>query len=160
MATRTKPPGKEGRWIETYSAAETHQWGLKMGKILKRGAALMLIGKVGCGKTTFVRGLAEGLGIRVDSTEVVSPTFVLIHEYPCRIPLYHVDLYRLKSLNSDDAALISEYLDAGGITAIEWADHARRLFPENYLQINFKHGGGDKRKLRWKTVGLFKWSSS
>ena len=88
-----------------------------------RGAVVLLYGELGAGKTAFVRGLAEGLG--ADPTEVSSPTFTLIQEYAGRLPLYHVDLYRLERAEVDDLGL--DELEAGaGVVAIEWADRLPR----------------------------------
>jgi tRNA threonylcarbamoyladenosine biosynthesis protein TsaE len=90
---------------------------------LTPGAVVLLYGELGAGKTAFVRGLAEGLG--ADPAEVSSPTFTLIQEYRGRVPVYHVDLYRLERVEVDDLGL--EELEAGdGVVAIEWADRLPR----------------------------------
>ena len=94
---------------------------------LEPGSVLLLEGGLGAGKTTFVRGLAEGLGL--DPDDVSSPTFALIHEYrDGQIPLFHVDLYRLEGRASEDLGL-EELQTAGGVLAIEWPERLTRAIP-------------------------------
>ena len=100
--------------------------GRELAKALATGAVVLLSGDLGAGKTAFVRGLAEGLGI--DPAEVTSPTFTLIQEYRGgRFPLFHVDLYRLKVIEVDGLGL-DEITLGGGVTAIEWPDRLPRSF--------------------------------
>ena len=104
----------------TKSEGETAAIASTLAADLKPGAVLLLSGNLGAGKTAFVRGLAEGLG--VDPTEVSSPTFTLVHEYRGgRLTLYHVDLYRLDRAATDDLGL-DELGVADGVLAIEWPD--------------------------------------
>ncbi len=104
----------------TSSEHETHEVAQRLAMSLKAGDVLLLSGNLGAGKTAFVRGLAEGLGI--DPSEVSSPTFTLIHEYRGgRLTLYHVDLYRLDSAAATDLGL--EEMGVGdGVLAIEWPE--------------------------------------
>ena len=107
----------------THAEAETIAVARALGATLRAGAVVLLYGDLGAGKTAFVRGLAEGLG--ADPDEVSSPTFTLIQEYAGRLPLYHVDLYRLERAEVDDLGL--DELEAGaGVVAIEWADRLPR----------------------------------
>jgi tRNA threonylcarbamoyladenosine biosynthesis protein TsaE len=107
----------------TRSEAETMAVARELGARLGPGAIVLLYGELGAGKTAFVRGLAEGLGASPD--EVSSPTFTLIQEYAGRLPVYHVDLYRLERAEVDDLGLGE--LEAGaGVVAIEWADRLPR----------------------------------
>ena len=106
---------------------------------------VLLSGDLGAGKTAFVRGLAEGLGI--DPGSVSSPTFTLIQEYRGgRLPLHHVDLYRLQPIEVDDLGLDELTLE-GGVTAIEWPDRLPRGFSEA-VHVRIEHGDGDMRTIR------------
>ena len=111
---------------------------------LNAGAVLLLSGDLGAGKTAFVRGLAEGLGISAD--EVTSPTFTLVHEYHGgRLPLIHVDLYRLDRADLDDIGLDDE-LAARGVIAIEWAERLVRRVP-GAVSVAITDQGGDRRRI-------------
>ena len=111
---------------------------------LTAGSVLLLSGDLGAGKTAFVRGLAEGLGIRAD--EVTSPTFTLVHEYRGgRLPLIHVDLYRLDRADLDDIGL-DEDLAVRGVVAIEWAERLSRRV-RGAVAVTIADGGGDRRRI-------------
>ena len=126
----------------THSERETAAVGREIAAHLRPGDVVLLAGELGAGKTAFVRGLAEGLGI--DPTEVTSPTFTLIQEYAGgRVPLYHVDLYRLKPVEVDDLGLDDLTME-GGVTAIEWPDRLPRPF-EPALRVRIDHGDHDTR---------------
>jgi len=126
----------------THSEAETSAAGRELASKIGRGSVLLLSGDLGAGKTAFVRGLAEGFGL--NPHDVTSPTFTLIQEYRGgRLPLYHVDLYRLKSIEVDDLGL-DEMMMAGGVTAIEWPDRLPRSL-EGAVLVNIQHGDGDER---------------
>ena len=111
----------------THSERETHEVAQQLAASLKAGDVLLLSGNLGAGKTAFVRGLAEGLGI--DPSDVSSPTFTLIHEYRGgRLTLYHVDLYRLDSAATTDLGL--EEMGVGdGVLAIEWPENLSHTLP-------------------------------
>lgn len=123
----------------SHSAEETTALGEQLAATLPRGAVIALAGDLGAGKTHFVKGLAAGCGF---SGDVTSPTFTLIHEYSGgRLTLYHIDLYRL---DSPDEALrigLDEYLDGGGVTAIEWADKFPELIPPDAVWVRMRHAG-------------------
>ena len=105
---------------ESRSEADTIQIGAAMAASLRPGAVLLLSGDLGAGKTAFVRGLADGLGI--DPADVTSPTFTLVHEHrQGRLPLVHVDLYRLEKVDLDELGMDSELAERG-VLAIEWAE--------------------------------------
>lgn len=130
--------------ISTSSEAETVAAGREFARGLEAGAIVLLSGDLGAGKTAFVRGMAEGLGI--PAAEVSSPTFTLIQEYRGgRLPLYHVDLYRLKSIEVEDLGL-DELTLAGGVTAIEWPDRIPVTFPGSLL-VRIDHGEADQRTI-------------
>jgi tRNA threonylcarbamoyladenosine biosynthesis protein TsaE len=130
--------------LVTSSEEETVAVGHEFASTLRAGSIVLLSGDLGAGKTAFVRGLAVGLGI--DPRDVTSPTFTLVQEYRGgRLPLFHVDLYRLKSIEVDDLGLDETTL-AGGITAIEWPDRLPRPF-EGALRVTIEHGDGDARTI-------------
>jgi tRNA threonylcarbamoyladenosine biosynthesis protein TsaE len=129
--------------ITTLSEDETEAAGERLARQLRGGDVVLLYGNLGAGKTAFVRGLARGVGAPVE--EVSSPTFTLVQEYAGRIPLYHVDLYRLEPREVDDLGL--EDLIAGdGIVAIEWAErwHGR---PEDAIEVRLTDAGEDRRTI-------------
>ena len=115
---------KPTRWN---SEADAIAWGAQLGAHLQPGAVVALVGDLGAGKTHVTKGIAAGLGY---AAEVTSPTFTLLHEYiGGRCPLFHFDLYRLNSLSEALALGWDEYLEAGGVCVIEWADKFSQLCP-------------------------------
>ena len=129
---------------QSSSEAQTRQIAAAFAKTLRAGAVVMLKGDLGAGKTAFVRGLAEGLGI--DPGEVTSPTFTLVHEYRGgRLPLIHVDLYRLDRADLDEIGFDQD-LAAAGITAIEWPERLSRAIT-GAISIHITDRGGDQRDI-------------
>jgi len=129
----------------THSEAETSAVGSDLAGSLTAGSVVLLTGDLGAGKTAFVRGLAAGLGIEPEA--VSSPTFTLIQEYRGgRLPLHHVDLYRLRSIEVDDLGLDELTLE-GGVTAIEWPDRLPRAFA-SAVHVRIEHGDGDTRTIQ------------
>jgi tRNA threonylcarbamoyladenosine biosynthesis protein TsaE len=129
----------------TASETETAAVGRDLAQSLRPGDTVLLHGELGAGKTAFVRGLAEGLG--VPPGDVSSPTFTLIQEYRGgRLPLFHVDLYRLDDPREiDDLGL--EEIAAGGVVAIEWAEKLRQP-PAEAIAVRITHGDGDSRTIQ------------
>jgi tRNA threonylcarbamoyladenosine biosynthesis protein TsaE len=128
----------------THSEAETAAVGSSLAQRLVPGSVVLLDGDLGAGKTALVRGLAEGLGIDPDT--VSSPTFTLVQEYRGgRLPLYHVDLYRLQSVEVADLGLEEFVLD-GGVLAIEWPDRLPEAFPAA-IAVRLEHTGDDTRTI-------------
>ncbi len=128
----------------------TQEWGRKLGQMLPAGSILLLKGNLGAGKTSLVQGIGRGLGIK---EEVVSPTFNIINEYhEGRIPLYHLDLYRLNSLEVE-YLYPDQYWDGEdfplGITAVEWPERLNCL-PENYLQIELTQKQEGREVTLWE----------
>lgn len=129
-----------GSELVTRSREETEALGERIGRAARGGDVLALWGELGAGKTALVRGVAKGLGI--PQHEVTSPTFVIVHEHhEGRLPLYHVDLYRI---GPDDARSTGwdEGFAARGVTAIEWPDRVARELPEDRLDIRIDLAGG------------------
>ncbi len=120
--------------------------GQQLALILQSGDVLMLYGELGAGKTTFTQCLATGLEIGEDQY-VSSPSFALLHEYHGRLPLFHMDLYRLTDEDDIEAAGLTEYLSREGVCCIEWPDRLGELIPEEYLGINIRYSGPESRIL-------------
>ena len=130
--------------VTTHSESETADVGRRLAPTLSPGSVVLLIGDLGAGKTALVRGLAEGLGVPPD--EVSSPTFTLMQEYRGgRVPLIHVDLYRLNDAREiDDLGL--EELGLESVLAIEWAEKLPRPMADA-IEVRIEHGDGDVRRL-------------
>jgi tRNA threonylcarbamoyladenosine biosynthesis protein TsaE len=106
------------------------------------GTVVALSGDLGAGKTCFIQGLAEGLGVE---GPVTSPTFIMIAEHAGRLPLYHVDLYRTGSLAEIRRLGLDELLDGAGVTAIEWAEKAEPLLPPRTIRVRIRGAGDEPR---------------
>src|SRR5688572_5006380 len=132
----------------TDSEHETFALGERLAATLQRGAFVLLHGDLGAGKTAFVRGMAAGLGANPE--DVSSPTFVLVQHYKGRVPLTHVDLYRLDSAAAvDDLGL--EEMASGAVVAIEWAERLPRPF-ESSVTVKIEDLGGDVRRITMETA--------
>ena len=128
----------------TYNENETMLEGEKLGKTLLPGSVIALYGNLGAGKTAFTRGLAAGLGIAMD---VSSPTFTIVNEYPGKTPLFHFDMYRLES----EAELFDigwdDYLERGGVCAVEWSEKVPSAFPPETIKVILTRLDKNTRKL-------------
>ena len=131
------------RELETASAEDTEAEGERLGRTLQRGDLLLLVGPLGAGKTTFVRGLARGIG---SADAVASPTFVLVRNYRGRVPLAHVDLFRLDRAPELRDLGLEELLDEGAVV-VEWGD---RLEAPGARVITIEPIDGDRRRLRFE----------
>ena len=122
--------------IETNSEKETYAFGLELGKKAHAGQVYTLVGDLGVGKTVFTQGLAEGLGI---SDAVNSPTFTIVQIYEeGRIPLYHLDVYRIGDISEMDEIGYEDYFYGDGVCLIEWANLIEELLPERYVEIRIE----------------------
>ena len=115
------------------------------------GEVVALKGELGAGKTVFVRGLASGLAL--DPKDVTSPTFTLIQEYHGRLPLIHVDLYRLEHLQELAHIGFYEYLNSTSVVAIEWAERLGEDLPSDRLEIYLEHRKRSGRKATFTPIG-------
>lgn len=122
----------------TRSPGETRALGRLLGKVAKPQTSVCLIGDLGAGKTTFVQGLAEGLGI---SGPVTSPTFTIVSEYQGRLPLYHADVYRLGEAAAEEPLGLEEYFEGNGVAVVEWAEWVEPLLPDDRLTIRIERAG-------------------
>ncbi len=132
--------------LHTDSAEKTKRIGRIIGKHLLPGAVVTLQGELGAGKTTLVKGIAKGLGLASEKI-VSSPTFVLIHEYTARKKIYHIDWYRLRSVEGADEALAEECFASDSITLVEWPERGKSLIPLNAVAIRISHRGFCSRSL-------------
>ena len=136
------------RIIQTYSAEETQRLGQQIGRCVTAGMIIGLCGDLGAGKTCLVKGIATGLGIAAE--EVVSPTFTLVTEhYRGRIPLYHLDLYRLEGVAVEELGF-EEYLFGQGVAVIEWFQFLTGSLGDlidEHLLVAFEYGEKDNRIL-------------
>jgi len=129
----------------TQSPEETRQFAADLAKKLKPGAVLALHGDLGSGKTCFVQGLAEALGVK---TVVNSPTFAIVNEYHGRCRLYHVDLYRINSGAEAEALGMDDFMEGDGITTIEWPEVIFPLLPKSAIHIYFEFMDINRRRIR------------
>lgn len=125
----------------------TRAIGRSLGCVAEPGLVVALIGPLGAGKTHFVRGVAEGLGV-ADSRIVSSPTFVLLQEYSGRLPIYHFDIYRLTRPADFLGLGPEEYLEGDGVCLIEWADRVLDHLPTDRLEIQLLLRGESARDLK------------
>ncbi len=134
--------------FKTKSAEETVSCGVHISSLLKAGDVVALKGDLGSGKTTFVRGLVKGLN-GVSGEEVTSPTFVLMHEYQGKWPIYHIDSYRLENAEDARAAGLEEFFYTDGIALVEWAERIEALMPAPAFTIEFKFLNNSEREIRF-----------
>jgi tRNA threonylcarbamoyladenosine biosynthesis protein TsaE len=134
--------------IKTESAEETMAFAEKLGRALHKGDVLTLAGDLGAGKTTFTKGLAKGLDI---TRNVNSPTFTIIKEYTGRLPLYHMDVYRLE--DSDEDLGFEEYFSGDGVSVVEWAVFIEEYLPDDRLDIVVSHHGEQLREISLTPIG-------
>lgn len=138
-----------GREWTSSSEARTRGLGEALGQVLRPGDVVALVGELGAGKTTFVQGVARGLGV---SGYVASPTFTLVQEYRGRVYLYHVDLFRIGPEDLDGIGF-DELLDSGAAVVVEWADRASDRMPADCLWV-YIHGTGSRvRRLDVRATG-------
>ena len=141
--------------IKSKSKEETRSLGRSIAPYLKAGDVVLLEGDLGAGKTTFTGGVGEGLDCKED---VISPTFNIMKCYfKGRLPLYHIDAYRLENQNTELG--LEEYIEGDGVSLIEWPVYIEPLIPEGSLHVTLKNLGGDVREItlegegeHWKEV--------
>jgi tRNA threonylcarbamoyladenosine biosynthesis protein TsaE len=135
----------------SHSPAETRALAARLGQRLAPGDVVALDGELGSGKTEFVHGLAEGLG--VPPRMVASPSFTLMHEYPGRLTLVHLDLYRLEDLPPEILPDLEEYLSGPQVVVVEWARRLAPLLPGDYLEVHLEITGESDRRLSFTGHG-------
>ncbi len=134
------------------SAAATRRLGRRLGRAALPGTCLALIGPLGAGKTQLAKGVAEGLGVR---SVVNSPTFIIVNEHAGRLPLFHVDAYRLTDGDEARQAGVFDERQAEGVTVIEWADRLDGWLPADVLRIELEPDphAVNRRRIRWQATG-------
>ncbi|MGH7814882.1 MAG: tRNA (adenosine(37)-N6)-threonylcarbamoyltransferase complex ATPase subunit type 1 TsaE [Candidatus Binataceae bacterium] len=136
--------------IESRSPHETKSWGRRLAALLEGGELIGFIGDLGAGKTVFIKGLASGLHLREE--DILSPTFTMIQEHRGRIPLYHIDLYRLETAGLDDLGL-REYLFSEGVAAVEWFERLREGAELDYLSVKIDFAAANARRIEFSAAG-------
>lgn len=121
----------------SHSPQETEAIGEMLGKTLRGGTVIAYRGGLGMGKTAFTRGLARGLGY---TGRVTSPTFTIVNEYSGRLPLFHFDMYRLPDSDALFDIGWEDYLDRGGVCAVEWSENVSDALPEDTLRVTIARG--------------------
>ena len=123
---------------------QTISFGRHIGAVAQAGDVILLTGDLGAGKTTLTQAIGQGLDVD-PSCYITSPTFSLLHEYPGRLPLYHMDLYRLSGEEEVEELGFEEYLYGHGLTVIEWPDRLGGLLPDSYIEIKITAPTADSR---------------
>jgi len=138
--------------IVSHGSEQTRRFGYHLGTLAQPGDVVLLQGEFGTGKTTFTQGVARGLGL--DPHYVNSPTFTLINEYTSgRQRLYHIDLYRLETMEEIESLGLEDYFDGSGVTVVEWPEHGEPFLPGDYLLVRFSYLSETKRTLRFYAHG-------
>jgi len=129
---------------ESEGPAATEALGAELAAGLAPGDVVLVSGELGTGKTTFVRGASRALGV---AGAVTSPTFTIGRRYAGRVPVAHVDLYRLDDLGEEDPALLADYLGPDVVTFVEWPERAGDRVPAAARRVRLEHLGGDRRRV-------------
>jgi len=128
----------------SHGEAQTRRLGARLAPFLRPGDVLALSGELGTGKTRWVQGVCQGLGV---TAPVISPTFTLVNEYNGQLPVYHIDLYRLPNAGEVLSFGLEDYLYGNGVTLIEWAERAEHFLPPQYLAVELFHLEETKRRV-------------
>ena len=144
----SQPPSLNSLNLSLDSEEQTLEIGERLAHLLTGGDVLALTGSLGAGKTLMTRGMALGLGITAE--QVTSPTFTLIQSYEGRLPVIHVDLYRLENPLAILQLGLEDYFNPQNIVIIEWADRLLQILPPDYLALHLEHG--DAETIRHLTI--------
>lgn len=138
-------------FIDTLSPEQTQSVAARIASFVRAGDVISLTGDLGAGKTTFTQGLAEALQC---DTRPTSPTFTIVQEYDCVLPLYHFDAYRLAGPQELERLGFEEYFYGQGVSVIEWGDKVARLLPPETLSIEFTYSPGSEFQRRLKLEAM------
>jgi tRNA threonylcarbamoyladenosine biosynthesis protein TsaE len=139
--------------FRTGSEEETIALGARLARSFPSKAVVLLIGRLGAGKTTLAKGMVQGIGA-ADPEQVSSPTYTLIHEYGAGPKVYHVDLYRLESAREAARLGLEDLFDQNALVLIEWGERFPELLPAARIEIHFDPGEGDQRNITVTNIGL------
>jgi len=134
----------------SYSPEQTQEFGVRIGKLALPGDVFLLVGELGTGKTCLTQGIARGLNIK---DYVLSPSFVLVRELYGRLPLYHMDLYRLDRIEEIAELGLDDYLYGDGVCVVEWAEKGLTVLPIEHLLIKIDYLSDTERSFRLKPNG-------
>jgi len=137
----------------TGSAEQTLQLGQKIGRLAASAMVLALTGDLGSGKTTLTQGIAQGLGVPGEYT-ITSPSYTLVNQYPGRLPLFHVDLYRIETIEALDDIGLYDILAEDGIIVVEWADKLDAGILTEYILVDMKFVDEYAREIHLSAYGL------
>ncbi|MBM3149093.1 MAG: tRNA (adenosine(37)-N6)-threonylcarbamoyltransferase complex ATPase subunit type 1 TsaE [Chloroflexi bacterium] len=136
--------------LTSHSPEETQRLGVELGKLSQVADVFLLMGNLGSGKTCLTQGIAWGLEVK---EYAFSPSFVIVREYHGRLPLYHIDLYRLDHLEEIIDLGLDEYFYGDGVCVVEWADKGLAALPEENLLVMLEHIGETERSIRLEANG-------
>jgi tRNA threonylcarbamoyladenosine biosynthesis protein TsaE len=136
--------------IISHRPEETQDFGARLGQLAQPGDVFLLVGELGAGKTCLTQGIARGLGIKECAA---SPSFVVVRELYGRLPLYHMDLYRLGNLEEIADLGLDDYFYGQGVSVVEWADKGLSLLPPEHLLVEMSYVSDTGRRLKLKARG-------
>jgi len=136
--------------LTSHSPEQTQQLGVRIGELTLPGDILLLVGTLGTGKTCLTQGIAWGLGIK---EYALSPSFVIVRELHGRLPLYHIDLYRLDHIEEIVELGLDDYLYVGGVCVVEWAERGLSVLPAEHLLIQISYLSDSERSFQLKPSG-------
>ncbi len=141
--------------VTSESPEQTIELGQKIGQRLKGGEIIAVCGPLGSGKTHLIKGIAAGTGAQ-DRKRVTSPTFVIVNEYEGRLDIYHVDAYRLNSIDEFEMIGFDDFCRPSSVVLIEWADKIEAALESmDYIRIEIAHAGKSKRKIHIKNAPAY-----
>ena len=136
--------------LVSQSPEQTQRLGVRIGELALPGDVFLLVGELGTGKTCLTQGIAWGLGIK---EYAMSPSFVIVRELYGRLPLYHIDLYRLDRIEESLELGLDDYLYGRGVCVVEWAEKALSILPKNYLLIKISYLSDTGRSFQMEPSG-------
>jgi tRNA threonylcarbamoyladenosine biosynthesis protein TsaE len=136
--------------IISHRPEETQDFGARLGQLAQPGDVFLLVGELGAGKTCLAQGIARGLGIK---EYAASPSFVVVRELYGRLPLYHMDFYRLDNLEEIADLGLDDYFYGQGVSVVEWADKGLSLLPPEHLLVEMSYVSDTSRRLKLKARG-------